>query len=42
MNNFISNSLKFTKPDGEIEIKGGLDGDELTLQVRDTGTGIKE
>ena len=38
--NFVSNSIKFTKPGGEITIKGVINGDNAEVSVTDTGIGI--
>jgi len=38
--NLITNALKFTPQGGRIVVEGEHVGDELTLSVRDTGTGI--
>lgn len=41
LNNFISNSIKFTEM-GLIEVLGKLQGRKLYFHVRDTGIGIPE
>jgi PAS domain S-box-containing protein len=38
--NFVSNSIKFTKPGGKIIIKGIINGDNAEVSVTDTGIGI--
>jgi signal transduction histidine kinase len=38
--NLVSNSLKFTQPDGRIDVALRTDGSEAVLQVADTGEGI--
>ena len=38
--NLVSNSVKFTPPGGEIEISSSVEGDDLAVSVRDTGSGI--
>ena len=38
--NFVSNSVKFTKPGGTITIKGVINGDNAEVSVTDTGIGI--
>lgn len=40
MRNLISNAIKFTEPDGEIEILAGLVDKEVRITVKDTGIGI--
>jgi len=39
--NILSNAIKFTEPDGSIEIRGEAAGGGLNLLVRDTGIGIE-
>jgi PAS domain S-box-containing protein len=39
--NLLSNALKFTPPDGCIEIAAEQRGDAFTVRVRDTGVGIR-
>ncbi|MGB5531215.1 MAG: PAS domain S-box protein, partial [Ignavibacteriaceae bacterium] len=38
--NFVSNSIKFTHPGGQIIIKGIINGDNAEVSVTDTGIGI--
>lgn len=38
--NLLSNSIKYNKPQGKVEIKLGTEGDFIKLQVADTGVGI--
>lgn len=38
----VSNSVKFTPPGGRIEVLACREGDEIRLEVRDTGIGIAE
>ncbi len=38
--NFVSNSIKFTNPGGQITIKGIINGDNAEVSVTDTGIGI--
>ena len=38
--NFVSNSIKFTKPGGQITIKGIINGDNAEVSVTDSGIGI--
>jgi signal transduction histidine kinase len=38
--NLVSNALKITMPGGLVEISTRTEGDDITLSVRDTGTGI--
>jgi len=38
--NFVSNSIKFTRPGGQITIKGIINGDNAEVSVTDTGIGI--
>jgi two-component system phosphate regulon sensor histidine kinase PhoR len=40
--NLISNAVKYTPPDGEIELRWWVDEDGGHLSVRDTGVGIAE
>lgn len=38
--NFVSNSIKFTRPGGQIIIKGIINGDNAEVSVTDSGIGI--
>ena len=38
--NLLTNAIKFTPPDGRIEVSVGAEGGELVVTVRDTGIGI--
>lgn len=38
--NLLTNAFKFTPPNGTILIRGWREGDELLIEVADTGTGI--
>src|SRR5262249_48117100 len=38
--NLVSNSLKFTPPEGRIDVRLLTDGDDAVLQISDTGEGI--
>ncbi len=40
INNLVSNSLKFTPPDGSITINAKSDSQHVTISVSDTGPGI--
>jgi two-component system, OmpR family, phosphate regulon sensor histidine kinase PhoR len=40
--NLISNAVKYTPPEGEIELRWWTDDDGAHLAVRDTGVGIAE
>ncbi len=41
--NLLSNAIKFTRPGGEVTLRAQLSAeDELTLQVSDTGIGMRE
>ena len=39
--NFVSNSIKFTKPGGQIIVRGVINGDNAEVSVTDTGIGIR-
>ncbi len=40
MNNLMSNAIKFTQVEGEIELSAVRAGDEIEIRIRDTGVGI--
>ena len=40
-NNLISNAVKFTKEGGTVGVSLKTEGDRITVQVRDTGCGMK-
>ncbi|MDX6644543.1 MAG: hypothetical protein QOK40_270 [Miltoncostaeaceae bacterium] len=40
IDNLLSNALKFTPPGGRVEVRTALRGDDLALEVADTGMGI--
>lgn len=40
LNNLLSNAIKFTPPDGSITIRVDQDGDNMLLEIADTGIGI--
>ncbi len=42
MNNLVSNSVKYNRPNGEVFIALYNDGDYTTIQVRDTGIGMTQ
>lgn len=39
--NLLSNAVKFTGPEGHVELHARRDGQDLIVDVRDTGIGIK-
>jgi PAS domain S-box-containing protein len=41
IDNFLTNALKFTNPDGQVSLAVATAGDRATLSVRDTGIGIE-
>ena len=40
--NLISNAIKFSEKDGDIEVTSSLDGGSAIISVRDHGIGISE
>jgi two-component system OmpR family sensor kinase len=42
LRNLLDNALKFTREDGQVEIRASDDGRTVTLEVADTGIGIAE
>lgn len=38
--NFISNAVKFSKEGGRIEVRASKDGDDVLIEVQDSGPGI--
>jgi len=40
LTNLISNALKFTPPDGDVQVKLMVQGEQLQIGVEDTGIGI--
>jgi two-component system OmpR family sensor kinase len=40
--NLIDNAIKFTPPQGAVEVRAYEDGDEVVVEVADTGAGIPE
>jgi signal transduction histidine kinase len=40
LQNLAANALRHTPPGGDVELRAELQGDEVLLSVRDTGTGI--
>lgn len=42
LDNLVDNALKYTPEGGTVEVKWGRDGDQVVLEVRDTGIGIPE
>jgi len=40
--NLLNNAIKFTPPGGKIVLKARLEGDNLVVEVQDTGVGISK
>jgi PAS domain S-box-containing protein len=40
IDNLVSNALKFTQPGGRVEVRTALRGEEVALEVADTGPGL--
>lgn len=40
--NLIDNAIKFTPPEGAVEVRAYEDGDDVVIEVADTGAGIPE
>lgn len=40
--NLVNNAVKFTPPGGKITLKARVEGDNLVVEVQDTGVGISE
>jgi two-component system cell cycle sensor histidine kinase PleC len=38
--NLLTNGIKFTPPDGEVRVRARMAGDDLEIEVADTGIGI--
>jgi signal transduction histidine kinase/CheY-like chemotaxis protein len=39
--NLLSNAIKYNRPGGEVRLSGGLEADQVRLQVQDTGIGMR-
>lgn len=42
LNNLISNAIKYNKPDGQVDIQVGQEGERIRISVADTGIGLTE
>lgn len=42
VDNLVSNAIKYTDPGGRVEVSAYAEGDDVTIQVSDTGFGIPE
>ncbi|PLX02161.1 MAG: hypothetical protein C0595_12025 [Marinilabiliales bacterium] len=40
LNNLITNAIKYSKPDTEINVKIGIDNDSIVFSIKDQGVGI--
>lgn len=40
--NFVSNSIKFTNPNGKVEVISGMKGKSLLITIKDNGVGMNE
>lgn len=38
--NLVDNAIKYNKPDGKVYVRGGVEGEEVWLEVEDEGIGI--
>lgn len=41
-NNLVSNAVKYNRDNGRVTVKASMSGDQLTIQVSDTGIGMTE
>lgn len=42
LTNFLSNAIKYNRPNGVIEVSATSDGEQLTVSIKDSGLGIPE
>lgn len=42
VDNLVSNAVRHTPSGGQVVVRGSVDGDEVVIEVADTGTGITE
>ncbi|MBU0661953.1 HAMP domain-containing histidine kinase, partial [Candidatus Micrarchaeota archaeon] len=42
IDNLVRNAVKFTKPNGDVDVWAEKKGDEIVVAVRDTGIGMSE